>query len=66
MGVNMKMKYEVMNIDIDGKKIVVWNLEINKEFEDIFDKLVMIIGLWLIILNFEGIDLNNVVFCKNY
>ena len=41
MGVNMKMKHEVTNIDTDGKKIAVRNLETNEEFEDTFDKLVM-------------------------
>lgn len=66
MGVNMKMKHEVTNIDTDGKKIAVRNLETNKEFEDTFDKLVMTTGSWPIIPNLEGIDLNNVVLCKNY
>ncbi len=61
MGVNMKMKYEVTNIDTDGKKIAVRNLETNEEFEDTFDKLVMTTGSWPIIPNLEGIDLNNVV-----
>ncbi|MEI2341472.1 NADH oxidase [Priestia megaterium] len=66
MGVNMKMKHEVTNIDTEGKKIAVRNLETNEEFEDTFDKLVMTTGSWPIIPNLEGIDLNNVVLCKNY
>lgn len=66
MGVNMKMKHEVTNIDTEDKKIAVRNLETNEEFEDTFDKLVMTTGSWPIIPNLEGIDLNNVVLCKNY
>ncbi|MBM7703672.1 FAD-dependent oxidoreductase [Metabacillus iocasae] len=66
LGVNMKMKHEVLNIDTALKTIKVKNIETNEQFEDSFDKLVMTTGSWPIIPNLEGIDLENIVLSKNF
>ncbi|WP_110114760.1 FAD-dependent oxidoreductase [Bacillus sp. CGMCC 1.16541] len=66
LGVNMKMKHEVLTIDTTLKTITVKNNETNEQFEDYFDKLVMTTGSWPIVPNLEGIDLQNIVLSKNF
>lgn len=65
-GINTNMKHEVLNIDFDSKKILVKNLSTNDIFEDTYDKLVLTLGSWPIVPNFEGGQLDNIVLCKNY
>lgn len=66
MGINMKMNYEVIDIDIEGKKIKAKNLKTNEVIEDSYDKLVLTLGSWPIVPKFEGGDLENILLCKNY
>ena len=67
LGVNTKMKHDVKNVDIKGKKLTVENLETGEVFDETFDKLIITSGSWPIISrNIEGIDLENVLLCKNY
>lgn len=67
LGVNTKIKHNVKNVDIKGKKLTVENLETGEVFDETFDKLIITSGSWPIIpRNIEGIDLENVLLCKNY
>ncbi len=67
LGVNTKMKHDVKSVDIKGKKLTVENLETGEVFDETFDKLIITSGSWSIIpRNIEGIDLENVLLCKNY
>ena len=66
LNVDTKMKHEVKNVDIEDKKIHVVNLENGNEFDETFDKLIITSGSWPIIPPIEGIDLNNILLCKNY
>ena len=65
-GVITKMKHEVLDIDFDAKKVKVQNLITKEIFEDNYDKLVLTLGSWPIVPNFEGGNLENIVLCKNY
>ncbi len=66
LGVKTNMKHDVLDIDFDNKKVKVKNLVTEEEFEDNYDKLVLTVGSWPIVPNFEGGDLENIVLCKNY
>ena len=66
LGVKTNMKHDVLDIDFDNKKVRVKNLVTQEEFEDNYDKLVLTVGSWPIVPNFEGGDLENIVLCKNY
>ena len=65
-GITTRMKHEVLDIDFESKKVKVRNLATNKEFEDGYDKLILTLGSWPIIPKLEGIDLENILLCKNY
>ena len=66
LNVDTRMRHEVKNVDIEGKKVRVVNLETGIEFNETFDKLIITSGSWPIIPPIEGIDLNNILLCKNY
>ncbi|OAB37607.1 NADH oxidase [Paenibacillus macquariensis subsp. defensor] len=66
LGVNTNMRHEVINIDTDQKRLTVRNLVSGEEFEDTYDKLIMTTGSWPIIPKLEGIELDNILLCKNY
>lgn len=65
-GVKMKMKHEVLDINIEKKTIEARDLTVNKKVEDTFDKLVMTTGSWPVIPKIEGINMENVLLCKNF
>ena len=65
-GIITKMKHEVLDIDFENKKIKVKNIVNNEEFGDKYDKLILTLGSWPIIPKLEGIDLENILLCKNY
>lgn len=65
-GIKTRMKHNVLDIDFDNKKLKVKNLDTNEEFEDSYDKLILTLGSWPIIPKLEGIDLENILLCKNY
>lgn len=66
LNVDTKMRYDVKNVDIQGKTLRVVNLETGDEFNETFDKLIITSGSWPIIPTIEGIELNNILLCKNY
>ncbi|QVY62662.1 FAD-dependent oxidoreductase [Cytobacillus gottheilii] len=66
LGVKMLMKHEVVDINVEEKKITARNLIEDKEVTDTFDKLVMTTGSWPVIPKIEGIDMENVLLCKNF
>jgi NADPH-dependent 2,4-dienoyl-CoA reductase/sulfur reductase-like enzyme len=66
LGVETKMKHEVLETNLDEKKIKVRNLDTNEEFEDTFDKLIITSGSWPIIPGIEGIDLENILLSKKF
>lgn len=66
LGVDTKMKHEVLETNLEQKKIKVRNLDTNEEFEDTFDKLIITSGSWPIVPRIEGIDLENILLSKNF
>lgn len=65
-GIKTRMKHDVLDIDFENKKVKVKNLDTNEEFEDSYDKLILTLGSWPIVPKLEGIDLENILLCKNY
>ncbi|ANE48848.1 NADH oxidase [Paenibacillus swuensis] len=66
MGVTTHMRHEVMNVDTDARTLQARNLVTGEEITDTYDKLVVTTGSWPIIPKLEGMDLDNIVLCKNY
>lgn len=66
LGVVTKMQHEVTEIDTEGRQLVARNLVTGEEIRDTYDKLIMTTGSWPIIPKLEGIELKNVLLCKNY
>ncbi len=66
LGVHTHMRHDVLAVDTDAKTIQVRNLITGEDFTDTFDKLVVTTGSWPIIPQMDGIDLENIVLCKNY
>ncbi len=66
MGIDMRMNHEVIDIDIDSKKIRAKNLKTGEVTDDTYDKLVLTLGSWPIVPKFEGGELENILLCKNY
>ncbi|WP_117148849.1 FAD-dependent oxidoreductase [Paraliobacillus zengyii] len=64
--VKMHMQHEVINCDINGKKIEAKDLKTGKTTNHTFDKIIVTTGSWPITPPIPGGDLNNVVLCKNY
>ncbi|MPM39508.1 NADH oxidase [bioreactor metagenome] len=66
LGIKTNMQHEVLDINFENKSIIVKNLLTSETFEDSYDKLVLTLGSWPIVPNFEGGNLENIVLCKNY
>lgn len=66
LGIKTNMQHEVLDIDFENKSIIVKNLLTSETFKDSYDKLVLTLGSWPIVPNFEGGNLDNIVLCKNY
>jgi NADPH-dependent 2,4-dienoyl-CoA reductase/sulfur reductase-like enzyme len=66
LGVNMFMKHEVLDVNVEEKTLVARNLVTNEMINDTFDKLVIATGSWPVIPKIEGIDMENVLLCKNF
>ena len=65
-GIDMRMNYDVTDIDIEEKTIIAKNLKNNDIVKDKYDKIVLTLGSWPIIPDFEGKNLENILLCKNY
>lgn len=66
LGADLKIKHEVINVNVEKKEIEIKNLETNKTFFDSYDKLIIGSGSWPIIPKFPGIDLKNILISKWY
>ncbi|MFC4777096.1 FAD-dependent oxidoreductase [Paenibacillus sp. GCM10023252] len=66
LGVQTFMRHEVLEINTEDKRLRVRNLLNDETFEDQYDKLVMTTGSWPIIPKLEGMELENILLCKNY
>ena len=65
-GIDLKVKHEVLKIDVNNKKVVVKDLENNKEFEDSYDTLLIATGAKSIIPKIENINIGNVSTLKEF
>lgn len=65
-GINLKIKNEVIKIDSKNKKVLVKDLETNKEFEDEYDNLLITTGAKAIIPNIKNINIGNVSTLKDF
>ncbi|MNI19293.1 NADH oxidase [compost metagenome] len=66
LGVNTKMRHEVVSVDTAGKTLRARNLENGEVLEDSFDKLIVTTGSWPVVPKFEGIELDNILLSKNF
>lgn len=66
LGVKTHMMCDVQDVDIENKKLKIQNLDTNEKFEDSFDKLIVTTGSWPVVPSLDGVDLENVLLCKNY
>jgi NADPH-dependent 2,4-dienoyl-CoA reductase/sulfur reductase-like enzyme len=66
LGVTMNMKHEVLEIDTEQKKVIARDMTTGEVKEDYYDKLVMSTGSWPVIPPIEGINLENILLCKNF
>lgn len=65
-GIITNMKHEVLDIDFENKKLSAKNLVTGEILYDNYDKLILTLGSWPIVPEFEGGNLENIVLCKNY
>ncbi|MNI05329.1 NADH oxidase [compost metagenome] len=66
LGVVTKMRHDVLSVDTTNQSLYIRNLVNGEESQDTYDKLVLTTGSWPIIPQMEGIQLDNVLLCKNY
>ncbi len=66
LNVNTYMQHEVLKVDTDAKSLDIKNLSNGETFSDIYDKLIVTTGSWPIVPPFEGLDLENILLCKNF
>ncbi|NGP58545.1 FAD-dependent oxidoreductase [Paenibacillus thiaminolyticus] len=66
LGVETHMRHEVLSVDTDAKIIQVRNLITGEEFQDCYDKLIVTTGSWPVIPQLPGMELGNILMCKNY
>ncbi|OPA75787.1 NADH oxidase [Paenibacillus selenitireducens] len=66
LGVQTKMRHDVIAVDTVNKTLRVRNLETNEDLEDTFDKLIITTGSWPILPKIEGWQLDNILLSKNF
>ncbi|MBN2222178.1 MAG: FAD-dependent oxidoreductase, partial [Vallitaleaceae bacterium] len=66
LGIATRMRHDVQDINLDTKTITVRNLDSEEVFHDSFDKIVVTTGSWPIVPKIQGIELSNILLCKNW
>lgn len=66
LGVQTKMSHDVLDVNLDQKKLQVRNLQTQEIFEEPFDKLIITTGSWPIVPKLEGVQLDNILLSKNF
>ncbi|WP_410512679.1 FAD-dependent oxidoreductase [Paenibacillus sp. BR2-3] len=66
LGVETKMRHEVIAVDTKRKTLRARNLDNGQEFDDSYDKLIMTTGSWPIVPKLEGMELEGILLSKNY
>lgn len=66
LGVVTHMRHEVLAVDTDAKTMQVRNLLTGEVFKDCYDKLIVTTGSWPVIPKLPGMELGNILLCKNY
>ncbi|MCT4663420.1 MAG: FAD-dependent oxidoreductase [Tissierellales bacterium] len=66
LGVETKMKHDVVEANLDEKYLEVKNLDNGKVSKEVFDKLIITTGSWPVVPPIENINLENIQLCKNY
>ncbi|MUT67597.1 FAD-dependent oxidoreductase [Paenibacillus sp. NEAU-GSW1] len=66
MGVIMNLRHDVLEVDTENRTLRAKDLTTGRTFVDTFDKLIVTTGSWPIIPNLAGMDLENILLCKNY
>ncbi|MCU6713097.1 FAD-dependent oxidoreductase [Paenibacillus sp. J5C_2022] len=66
LGVTTLMRHDVLAVDSDAKTLRARNLVTGDEVIHSFDKLVVTTGSWPIIPDMPGMNLDNLLLCKNY
>lgn len=66
IGVKMNLRHDVLEVHTEAKTILARNLETNEKMLDEYDKLVVTTGSWPIIPKLKGMELDNILLCKNY
>lgn len=65
-GIDLKVKHEILKIDSKNKKVLVKDIDNNKEFEDNYDTLLIATGAKSIIPNIPNINIGNVSTLKDF
>lgn len=66
LGASVHMEHNVESIDTHEKTITVKDLNTENVETVTYDKLVLTTGSWPIVPPIKGVDLNNILLCKNY
>lgn len=66
LGVETKMLHDVLAVDTKTRTVTVRDIMSGQLIVDTYDKLVVTTGSWPIIPQMEGMDLDNILLCKNY
>lgn len=66
MGIQTKMKHDVLKVDVENKKLRVKDLETDEITDDSFDKLIITTGSWPIQPPIKNVELENILLSKNF
>lgn len=66
LGITTRMRHDVQEINLENKTVRVCDLHTEEVFIDHFDKIVVTTGSWPIVPKIPGIELSNILLCKNW
>lgn len=66
LGVETRMLHEVLAVDTKARTVTVRDIMSDQLITDTYDKLVVTTGSWPIIPKMPGMELDNILLCKNY